>query len=193
MDGSLIQTGTGTLTLNGTLTGSGSNVGPVTPARVTGNLDLGAVPPTGRLIAANDGAGSLDLVIDADISGPAILRRTGGGVLELNGTNTHTGRMVLLDGITFVNGSTGEVGVAGGLLSGNGQQHQLSQARTATKKNGVLLMVADCSQARDQRVSHRRTLAGERRLGCPAPRTRRRSRVLHQKTQWADPPWQEKP
>ena len=112
LHGSLVETGTGLLTLNGTLTARASDEGPdpARPARITGRLDLGPASAfTGRDFEVQNGPGDLDLVVSAPVSGGVDLNKRGTGGLELAGANTHTGRTGVFGGELFVTGSTGDV------------------------------------------------------------------------------------
>ncbi|QYM79384.1 autotransporter-associated beta strand repeat-containing protein [Horticoccus luteus] len=87
--GAAITTGTGTLTLGGNVTHTGTGS---TAATISGNLALGA---TTRTITVGDSAAADDLSISANISGSGGLTKAGAGTLVLGGTNTFTGPMTV--------------------------------------------------------------------------------------------------
>ena len=140
MDGSLIQTGTGLLTLNGTLIARASDVGPVvTPARIDGRIDLGpANPVTGRNFQVNNGPGELDLVVGAVVSGAVQLNKLGTGALELAGANTMTGRTFVSGGALYVTGTTEDVGSQLSDVAGDGTVGALAIGTLAVLGPGTL-------------------------------------------------------
>lgn len=97
----VVKTGTGTLTLGGTVTYSAT--GNPLGALISGNLSLGAATRTfsvGNSITAPD-----DLTVSAMISGApgAGLIKSGTGTLVLTGNNTYTGPTTVSAGILSIN------------------------------------------------------------------------------------------
>ena len=117
-----VTTGTGVLTLGGSLTANEANgtSGDSPPATISGYLDLGSLSSfsggttsnTTRTFSINDNSGRGDLestlTISAVISGAAAtsLTRTGAGTLTLTGANTYAGPTVLTAGLTEIGNST---------------------------------------------------------------------------------------
>ena len=109
-----IATGTGALTLGGTLTYSATLGGPGTT--FVGNLDLGAATRTFAI--GDSGAADVDLDINGPISGPAGigLTKTLSGTLRLSGAgNTHSGPTGISLGVLELNKSSGDAIGIGGL------------------------------------------------------------------------------
>jgi autotransporter-associated beta strand protein len=132
-----VQTGTGLLTIYGTVTTNASS----TTSVISGNLALSTAnfPST----TFNVGLGTVplvgpDLAVSAKISGAgAGITKTGAGTLVLSGTNTYTGATLVNGGTLLVNGSqsasavtvnnismlggtngtAGNISIAGGTLS----------------------------------------------------------------------------
>ncbi len=108
-----VTTGTGTLTLGGTVTltvvGSGA-----TGATISGNLGLGA----NRIFnVADDGTTVTDLTVSAVVSGAFSLTKQGAGTLVLSGVNTYTGVTTISAGTVsassiVVSGSASNLGNA---------------------------------------------------------------------------------
>lgn len=109
-----IVTGTGSLTLGGTLTYAINSALP--PANITGNLNLGAAT---RTFTINDNLSApTDLDIIGAISGPATIGFTKGGTgtLRLSGAgNTFTGLATIQAGAVELNKSSGDAIGIGGL------------------------------------------------------------------------------
>jgi autotransporter-associated beta strand protein len=91
------------------------------PALITGpgQLSLGGAT---RTITVNDGPQVIDLVINSIISGTGSegLTKDGTGRLQLNGVSTYTGVTTAKKGDLEVDGTIGNVALAGGTLSGTG-------------------------------------------------------------------------
>ncbi|HEX2974229.1 MAG TPA: autotransporter-associated beta strand repeat-containing protein, partial [Tepidisphaeraceae bacterium] len=60
-------------------------------ARISGNLEL-AVPTVFNI---SNGAQPVDMLVDAALSGPGDLKKTGDGILQLTGPNTSTGKIIV--------------------------------------------------------------------------------------------------
>jgi autotransporter-associated beta strand protein len=103
-----ITTGTGTLTLNGTLTNSSWTTG----SSISGNLALGSAT---RIFHVDSGTNAIDLNVTAKIIGAGGITKTGDGVLSFGGTiaNAYTGD-------TLVQGGRLELDKAGGNAIPNG-------------------------------------------------------------------------
>ncbi len=144
--GSLVKTGTGTLTLSGinsytggttinggtiavaSDTGLGAVAGPLAfgggTLRFNAAFDLAAT----RAVTLNAGGGSIDTNgfsagITQNISGAGGLTKTGMGTLTLSGINTYTGGTTVNDGTLVVNGSIASSAAtvnSGGTLGGTG-------------------------------------------------------------------------
>ncbi len=116
MTGGAVTTGTGTLTLGGTVTTSAS----ASSATIAGNLGLGAI----RTFTINDGIATDDLLITAVVSGAFNLTKGASGTLVLAGSNTYTGTTTISTGqliVTSNNGlgtSVGSTTVASGATLG---------------------------------------------------------------------------
>jgi autotransporter-associated beta strand protein len=105
-----LTTGTGTWTLNGSVTDSGTST-------VSGNLALGT---TNRTFTVNSGG---KLTVSAIISGAGTLTKSGSGTLVLSGNNTYTGATTISAGTLQINGSQPNSAItvkSGGTLAGNG-------------------------------------------------------------------------
>jgi autotransporter-associated beta strand protein len=86
---SVVQTGTGTLTLGGNVATSATG-NPTTTPLITGKLDLGAATRT--FTVANSTGSTVDLDVQAVISGTGVgITKAGAGVLQLSNVNTYTG------------------------------------------------------------------------------------------------------
>jgi autotransporter-associated beta strand protein len=99
-----IQTGSGLVQLRGNVTASGEPVGfTFVAASIAGNLDLGA--STRTFDVANStflGGGSIDLIVDAVVSGAGGITKTGDGDMQLTAPNTFTGTATVNAGILHV-------------------------------------------------------------------------------------------
>ncbi len=89
-----VETGSGTLTLNGGVT-AGDVVG---VASIRGKLALGAATRTFEVLHQPDQGGYPQLRVHAAISGAGGLMKTGGGYLSLAGSNTYRGLTTVGDG-----------------------------------------------------------------------------------------------
>jgi fibronectin-binding autotransporter adhesin len=93
-NGGEIETGSGQLTVNQSITGNVANV----TATIGGNLALGSSGTFPFNIA--DGAADPDLLINAAISGaPAQVQKLGAGTMTLTGINSYTGLTLVSQGI----------------------------------------------------------------------------------------------
>jgi autotransporter-associated beta strand protein len=108
------------LILGGDLTASADDAG--NPATLSGALSLGGA---GRTFSVAAGAGPVDLLVSAVISGDAGggLAKDGPGTLRLTGDNAYTGPTTVRAGALLVDGAqpSSDVFLAGGLLGGVGQ------------------------------------------------------------------------
>ena len=91
LTGGTVTTGSGTLTLGGTLTANAS----ATTSTITGNLGLGA----NRTFTINDGTATDDLLVSAVISGAFSLTKSGAGTVVLGGNNTYSGLTTISAGL----------------------------------------------------------------------------------------------
>ena len=137
---SVIQTGTGTLTLGGNVATSATG-NPTTTPLITGNLALGSAT---RTFTVADSTGSaVDLDIQAVVSGTGVgITKAGAGVLVLSNVNTYTGATTISPGASaslgviratasnafgtgavtsvFTTGATtGQIQLSGGITLGN--------------------------------------------------------------------------
>jgi autotransporter-associated beta strand protein len=90
LDGGNVDTGSGTLGLNGNATINASSA----QANITGNLSLQGAT---RTFNVADGSAPIDLLVSAVISDGGIIK-TGGGRLHLSGANTYAGTTTVNDG-----------------------------------------------------------------------------------------------
>ncbi len=162
--GSLVKTGTGTLTLGaantysgGTTVTGGTLTAGIANAFGTGVLTV-AAPGTVNLAnfattvggLAGDGnvaLGSAILTVNSGgssaysgvLSGTGRLIKSGAGTLTLNGANTYTGSTTINDGLLVVNGSlAGTVTIgANGRLGGSGKTGSLSVTGTVAPGNSI--------------------------------------------------------
>jgi autotransporter-associated beta strand protein len=105
-----VTTGTGTWTLNGSVTDSGAS-------NITGNLALGS---SNRTFTVNSGG---ILTVSAIISGTGSLTKSGPGTLVLSANNTYTGATTISAGTLQINGSQPNSPItikSGGTLAGDG-------------------------------------------------------------------------
>ena len=116
VNGGDVNTGAGTLAVNGNILGD-ANTG--NPATISGNLSLGAAD---RIITATDASGaSPGFVISANLSGGAGVgfTKTGAGGLRLSGVNTYSGATIVSNGfVNLANNSALGNGGAGTTLRG---------------------------------------------------------------------------
>lgn len=113
----LITTGSGTLTLGGTVTFSASS-NPL-GATIAGKVDLGSATRTFNI--ANSTTAASDLTVSAVISGTGGISKSGLGTLTLSGANTYTGPTTVSAGTLLLTGSAassaftvGSTGTLGG-------------------------------------------------------------------------------
>ena len=116
MNGGAVTTGTGTLTLGGTVTGNAT----ATSATISGNLALGAA----RTFTIADGAAALDMDISAVVSGAFDLTKGGNGTMVLSGANTYTGLTTVSAGVLNIQNNTGLGTTATGTTVSNGATMQ---------------------------------------------------------------------
>ncbi len=116
----VVNTGTGTLTLGGTVTYTATNN--PNGAVISGNLALGA----NRTVTVGDStATAADLTIDAAVSGSYNLTKTGAGTLVLSGANTYAGTTAVSAGVLEIR-SDSALGAAGNTTTvANGSALQL--------------------------------------------------------------------
>jgi autotransporter-associated beta strand protein len=119
LNGGLVATGTGLLTLNGNVTAI--SAAKSRPAMIRGRLSLGS---DSRTFDVGQGPGATDLIIDAVISGDAAqagLTKAGAGTLRFEGNepNTYTGTTKVDAGVLELKKSSGNA-VPGNLLIGAG-------------------------------------------------------------------------
>jgi autotransporter-associated beta strand protein len=126
LTGGTINTGTGTLTLSGSLNYAQS----IWPATIEGNLSLGT---SAGAFSVNLGE-STDLAVAATISGsPASgLVKTGNGLLTLSGTNTYGGGTTFSGGTLAVSADDNLGSAAGGLTFDGGTLEVLGTSCTST-------------------------------------------------------------
>ncbi|MBI1797420.1 MAG: autotransporter-associated beta strand repeat-containing protein [Candidatus Eisenbacteria bacterium] len=105
LTGGAVTTGTGTLTLGGTVTGNAS----ATTATITGNLGLGG----NRTFSINDGTATDDVSITAVISGAFNVTKSGAGTLAFTVNNTYTGTTTINAGQLVVTANNGLGTIAG--------------------------------------------------------------------------------
>jgi autotransporter-associated beta strand protein len=120
-NGSLVQAGTATLTLNGSNTFSGGVTisSGILQIGGGGTLGSGNVTNNASLIFNNSASNAVDNVV----SGAGSLTILGGGTVALNGNDSYSGVTTISNGMLFVNNAigAGTVTVAGnGRLGGNG-------------------------------------------------------------------------
>jgi len=137
--GSLVKTGTGTLTLTGANTYTGGTT------INSGTLQIGNGGPTGSIAGniADDGMlvfNRSDAVTYAGVvSGTGALRKTGTGTLTLSGASTYTGATTVAGGTLLVNGSlvSGVTVNSGTRLGGTGRIGGLTVAGTLAPGNSI--------------------------------------------------------
>ena len=123
---SLATTGSGTFTLTGNSTFTGS-----TTVGAGGTLQLGTGGATGSIAGSLNGAAgtivdfnrTADLTFASAISGGIAVSKDGPNTLTLSGTNTYTGATNINSGTLVVTGALGSTTVnvkSGAVLSGNG-------------------------------------------------------------------------
>ena len=109
--GGSVATGAGTLTLGGNVAGV-ANAANITPASISGNLNLGGVTRTfdvqpGALITQNPNitvANANDMAVSAIISNGGLIKNNS-GTLQLAGNNTYSGATAVNAGTLLVDGS----------------------------------------------------------------------------------------
>jgi autotransporter-associated beta strand protein len=135
LTGGLIQTGAGKLTLGADPFVTSANVVDVTPARISGNLDIGAGPT--RTFNVNPGPGGRELVVSADVSGTGALVKAGAGVMEISGAAAPTFQTSVQAGTLIVTGSIGDVSVTTGTLAGGGTTGAITSNNQGVVSPGV--------------------------------------------------------
>src|SRR4051812_19950943 len=114
--GGEVQTGGGLLHLFNDLTAAAASQGLSSfSAQISGNLFL--EPGTHTFTINNGGflfGATVDLIIDATISGTGAITKIGAGELELDGANTYSGATTVNDGTLFVGNNTGLGSVSSG-------------------------------------------------------------------------------
>ncbi len=112
LTGGTVATGTGTLTLGGTLTSNAS----ASTSTITGNLGLGA----NRTFTINDGTATDDLLVSALVSGAFSLTKGGTGTLVLSASNSYSGLTTISAGqlIATANNALGTIAGATTVSSG---------------------------------------------------------------------------
>ena len=129
--GGTVATGTGTLTVNGNISGVASTTN-FTPATITGNLSFGGSTRTIDVRAAGTplpGTNTPDMLISAAL-GNGSLTKTDGGVLRLAGSSPGwTGTTTVTGGTLYVDGSQAgsPTVVSGGILGGTGTIGSVTQ------------------------------------------------------------------
>jgi autotransporter-associated beta strand protein len=122
--GGSVTTGTGVLTMAGTLTTNAS----ATAATISGNMDLGAAT---RTFSVADGAATYDLNISANIAGTGGgINKTGNGTMLLSGNNSFTGANTLAGGTTIAASNT---------ALGNTGTSTVSSGATLALQGGITL------------------------------------------------------
>ncbi len=112
VSGATISTGTGMITIDGNVTVGESDTGAV----IGGNLSQGT---SARIYTINDGAASVDLNIDAAISGSGRIRFSGAGTVQLNGDNSgQTGGFQIDPTIGLILGNPNALGPTVAYLNG---------------------------------------------------------------------------
>lgn len=109
MEGGFVDTGTGTLTLDGNVTTLATS----TTANIEGNLVLGTGAGP-RTFTVGSGSAGTDLDIKATISGATGVKlvKAGNGTLRLDADNSYTGQTLVSAG-TLIAGNTDALGAAG--------------------------------------------------------------------------------
>lgn len=135
LNANLTLAGTGAIQLSGAITANGNRIltlsgpGPVTIG------DINTNDGTARIITLNTAA-SADVSIDGVISNSGAIHKDGAGLLTLNGANSFTGNLRILDGTVKVNTSNT---TSGQLIFGN--------ASGAAGSNGFGTLTLDNSTA----------------------------------------------
>ncbi len=118
--GRLTLQGFGRFELSGSLLASSTSA---QPATIDGNGSF-ALTTADHFIATTDGPQTIDLRLDARITGAAAARlfKAGTGVAQFGGTSTYAGATIVNEGALTVSGSfpASTLTVAGGVLSGTG-------------------------------------------------------------------------
>jgi autotransporter-associated beta strand protein len=124
VSGGAVTTGTGVLTMAGTLTTSAS----AAAATISGNMDLGAAT---RTFSVADGGAAYDLNISANIAGTGGgINKTGIGTMLLSGNNSFTGTNTLTAGTTIAASNT---------ALGNTGTSTVSNGATLALQGGITL------------------------------------------------------
>lgn len=149
----LVKAGSGTLTLRGANTASGTmriDAGTLSVA-TDDNLSVGTLTLNGGNLAVT-GATTIDnaivlasnatianaanVILPGAISGTGMLTKSGAGTLTLTGTNTYTGGTTISGGRLVVNGSIGAITLNGGTLGGSGSIGNLTANSGSTVAPG---------------------------------------------------------
>ena len=132
-NGGEVESGTGTLELDGPVTANPATVSAV----MYGNVNLPG-GYTDFLIVGGVGlssSGAVDLSIYATLLGPGNLQKDGDGILGLYGNNTYTGLTLLDDGITIANTPTALGTTASGTLVESGATLWLQSAASTVNES----------------------------------------------------------
>ena len=126
-----VSTGTGTLTLGGTVTftATGNPFG----STLSGNVDLGTATRTFAI--ADSTNAPADLTVSADISnasGTAGITKTGAGTLVLSGNNSYNGATTVSTGVLNIQSDTALGSTAAGTTVSNGAALQLQNDISVT-------------------------------------------------------------
>ena len=112
MTGGDVTTGTGTLTLGGTVTGNAAS----TSATISGNLALGA----NRIFAIADGSAAQDMSISAVVSGAFTVTKNGLGTMVFSGANSYSAATTVSAGVLDIQNATGLGTTAAGTTVSSG-------------------------------------------------------------------------
>jgi autotransporter-associated beta strand protein len=156
---SLVETGSGTLTLGGSVLVQGLGTGNPAPATISGNLALNPFTATAavtRTFTVNDGAAGDDLVISAAIrDGNGVfsggITKFGLGTMQFTGSsaNTYTGTTTISEGTLELNKSpgvnalTGPLTIGEGSLGAGGADSQVVRLLASNQINGALAVVVN--------------------------------------------------
>ena len=113
LDGGDIETGTGTLSLNGNIVANG----PTNTSTIEGRLSLF---PGIRTFDIDNGTASPEVLVAAVIAGTGALTKTGLGQLRLEGANTYSGLTTLDQGVLWFTQNTGLGSPAAGTVLESG-------------------------------------------------------------------------
>lgn len=149
--GGTAQSGSGTMTLNGDVTGNASS----TTASISGQLDLGG---STRIFSIADGAAGPDMDVSASISGPGLgLIKTGAGTLQVSGVNSYTGETDIQQGTLLLGAShrfqdSAPMKLSGGTFGTGGNSDDLGTLTLAANSlidlgSGSSILNFDASQS----------------------------------------------